>query len=818
MKISYSWLKEYLKIDLDPKEVSTILTDIGLEVEGIETFERVKGDLKGLVVGEVKSCARHPDADSLFITKVDVGSGEELSIVCGAPNVREGQKVIVAKPGTTLHKDNESYSIKKARIKGVVSEGMICAEDEIGMGTGHEGIMVLDDNARPGMPVNKYFNLEKDTVFEIGLTPNRIDAASHYGVARDLAAFLSQTKEVRPKLPDVGRFKTGNNSYKVDIKIENTDACRRYAGVTVTGVKIGPSPDWLQVRLASIGLKPINNIVDITNFVLHELGQPLHAFDADKLADRKIIVRNMPEGTPFVTLDGVEHNLSAEDLMICDGREAVAIGGVFGGLYSGVTDETTNVFIESAYFNPLNIRRTVKRHGINTDSSFHFERGVDPDMTIVALKRAALLMRDLGGGTISSEVIDVYPQPIKPFTVVLDHSYIDRLTGKHIERNRIRKILNALEIDIIDEHKEQITVSVPPYRVDVSRQADVIEDILRIYGYNNIEFSESLNSSISHTSKPDRERMLDIVSGYLSSNGFNEIMSNSLTKSAYYDNLSSYNPEFLVKLYNPLSSDLNVMRQTLLFGGLEAIAYNAHRKMHDLRLYESGNCYFYNAKKNKSNPLGRYSEEQHVAIFITGNKSEPNWISREERSSYFQLKAYVENIFERLGFNVGGFNVDYIKGKSDIFTVGLSYSQNNNALAEFGIVTNKLARDFDIKEDVYYCDIFWDNVLKNLGTRDIEFLELPKYPEVRRDLALLLDRSVTFDRIRDLAFKTEKYFLKRINLFDVYTGDKIDKGKKSYAISFILQDRKKTLTDPQIDKIMKALVSVFVSELNAEIR
>ena len=818
MKISYSWLKEYLKIDLDPKEVSTILTDIGLEVEGTETFERVKGGLEGLVVGEVKSCARHPDADRLFITKVNVGSGEELNIVCGAPNVKEGQKVIVAKPGITLHKDDESIRIKETRIKGVVSEGMLCAEDEIGMGNSHEGIMVLDDEAKPGMPVNKYFKIEKDTVFEIGLTPNRIDAASHYGVARDLAAFLSQTKKVRPQLPDVGRFEAVNKNYKVDIKIENTNACKRYAGVTVTGVKIGPSPDWLQVRLASIGLKPINNIVDITNFVLHELGQPLHAFDADKLADRKIIVRNMPEGTPFTTLDGVEHKLSAEDLMICDGREAVAIGGVFGGLFSGVTDETTNVFIESAYFNPLSVRRTVKRHGINTDSSFHFERGVDPDMTIVALKRAALLMKDLGGGTISSEVIDVYPEPIKPFVVVLDQCYLDRLTGKHIEKDRIRKILNALEIDIIDEHKDQMTVSVPPYRVDVSRQADVIEDILRIYGYNNIEFSESLNSNISYTTKPDRERMLDIVSGYLSSNGFYEIMSNSLTKSAYYDNLGSYKPEFLVRLYNPLSSDLNVMRQTLLFGGLEAVAYNAHRKMHDLRFYESGNCYFYNDKKSKSNPLGRYSEEQHVAIFITGNKYEPNWISREEKSSYFQLKSYVENIFARLGFNADRFDINYIKGKSDIFMEGLTYRQNHNTLAEFGIVTSKLARDFDVKEDVYYCDIFWDNVLKNLGTHDIEFMELPKYPEVRRDLALLLDRSVTFDKIKDLAFKTEKYYLKRINLFDVYTGDKIDKGKKSYAISFILQDRKKTLTDPQIDKIMKALVKVFVNEFNAEIR
>jgi phenylalanyl-tRNA synthetase beta chain len=818
MKISYSWLKEYLKIDLDPGEVSTILTDIGLEVEGTETFEKVKGGLEGLVVGEVKSCGRHPEADRLYITKVIVGAGSALNIVCGAPNVKKGQKVIVAKPGTTLYKDNESYRIKETKIKGVVSEGMICAEDEIGMGTSHEGIMVLDDDAQPGMPVSKYINLEKDTVFEIGLTPNRIDAASHYGVARDLAAFLSQNKEVRAELPDVGRFKTGNNSYKVDIKIENKDACRRYAGVTVTGVKIGPSPDWLQVRLASIGLKPINNIVDITNFVLHELGQPLHAFDADKLADRKIIVRNMPEGTPFITLDGVEHRLSAEDLMICDGIEAVAIGGVFGGLYSGVTDETTNVFIESAYFNPLYIRRTVKRHGINTDSSFHFERGVDPDMTIVALKRAALLMKELGGGTISSEVIDVYPEPIKPFTVAFDYAYIDRLTGKHIERNRIRKILDALEIDIIDEHEDQITVSVPPYRVDVSRQADVIEDILRIYGYNNIEFSESLNSNISYTTRPDRERMLDIVSVYLSSNGFYEIMSNSLTKSAYYDKLSSYKPEYLVKLYNPLSSDLNVMRQTLLFGGLESIAYNANRKMHELRLYESGNCYFYNAKKNDSNPLSRYSEEQHVALFITGNKYESNWISREEKSSYFQLKSYMENIFERLGFDTDRFNINNISGRPDIFVEGLCYTQNNITMAEFGIVTNKLTRDFDIKEDVFYCDIFWDNVLKNLRTRDVEFTELPKYPEVRRDLALLISSSVTFEQIKELAFRTEKYFLKRLNLFDVYTGDKIEKGKKSYAISFILQDQKKTLTDTQIDKIMSGLVNVFTDELNAEIR
>jgi phenylalanyl-tRNA synthetase beta chain len=818
MKISYSWLKEYIKIDLDPKEVATILTDIGLEVEGTETFEKVKGGLEGLVIGEVKSCDKHPEADRLYVTTVDVGANTILNIVCGAPNVKKGQKVIVAKPGTTLHKDDESYRIKETKIKGIISEGMICAEDEIGMGTSHDGIMILDNDAPAGMPLNEYFSLEKDTVFEIGLTPNRIDAASHFGVARDLAAYLKQNKEVKLNLPDVGRFKTDNNNYQVDIKIENKDACKRYAGVTVTDVRIAPSPDWLQTRLASIGLKPINNIVDITNFILHELGQPLHAFDADKLADRKIIVKNLPEGTVFTTLDGIEHKLSGEDLMICDGKEAVAIGGVFGGLYSGVTDETGNIFIESAYFNPVFVRRTSKRHGINTDSSFHFERGVDPDMTIIALKRAALLMKDLAGGSVSSEVIDIYPEPIKPFKVVLDHKNIDRLTGKHLERNKIRKILASLEINIIDEHQDLITVNVPPYRVDVTREADVIEDILRIYGYNNIEFSENLNSSISYTTKPDRERILDIVSDFLSSNGFYEIMSNSLTKSVYYEKLDSYKSDALVRLYNPLSNDLNVLRQTLLLGGLEAIAYNANRRMNDLRFYESGNCYFFNKKKTMNNPLNNYSEEQHFALFITGNKYEPNWISKEEKSSYFLLKSYVENILARLGFNINELNIDNPVKKSDIFLDGLSYRQNSDILAEFGIVNSALTEDFDIKENVFYCDIFWDNVIKNLGTHDIEYKELPKYPEVRRDLALLLDMKVTFEQIRELAFKTEKYFLKRINLFDVYTGDKIDKSKKSYAISFILQDEKKTLTDPQIDKIMKGLASVIIKELDAEIR
>jgi phenylalanyl-tRNA synthetase beta chain len=818
MKISYSWLKEYLKINLDPKDVGQILTKIGLEVQGTEIFEKVRGGMEGLVIGEVKTCINHPEADRLFVTTVDIGENKILNIVCGAPNVRAGQKVVVAKPGTTLYKDDASYLIKKTKIRGIDSEGMICAEDETGIGNSHEGIMVLSNKAPVGLPLKEYFKIEKDTVFEIDLTPNRIDGASHYGAARDLAAYLRQTREVKLQLPDISTFKTEENNYPVDVYIDNTDACIRYAGITVTGVKIAPSPDWLQTRLASIGLKPINNIVDITNFVLYEIGQPLHAFDADKLADRKIIVKNLPEGTVFTTLDGIDHKLSSEDLMICDGRNAVALAGVFGGLYSGVTDETKNIFIESAYFNPVFVRRTSKRHGIITDSSFHFERGVDPNMTIIALKRAALLMKELAGGTISSEIIDVYPEPVKPFKVVLTYKNIDRLIGKQIERDKIKNILNSLEIEIINENNEQLVVKVPPYRVDVTREADVIEEILRIYGYDNVEFSGNLNSSISYTQKPDRDRLVNIVSDYLSSNGFNEIMSNSLTKSFYYEQLTSYKPEALVRLYNPLSSDLDVMRQTLIFGGLEAIEYNSNRRMTNLKFYELGNCYFYSKKAANSIPLNKYSEEQHFAIFITGSKFESNWIMKEEKSSYFQLKSYVENLFIRLGFEINDFKTGDISSKSDIYADGLCYRMDGIILAEFGLIHNSIIKNFDIKENVFYGDLYWDNVIKKLRKHIIEFKELPKYPEVRRDLSMLLDNSVTFEQIKELAFKTEQYFLKKINLFDVYTGDKIDKSKKSYAVSFILQDLKKTLTDKQIDEIMNKIASVFKKELNAEIR
>ncbi len=818
MKISYNWLKEYLKIDMEPVALAEILTDIGLEVEGIINYGEVKGGFEGLVIGEVKSCIKHPDADKLTVAEVDVGDRHLLKIVCGAPNIRTGQKVVVARAGTTLYKDDESLLIKEAKIRGVESEGMICAEDEIGTGTDHKGIIVLDNSAPPGLPLNKYYNTDKDTVFEIGLTPNRIDGASHFGIARDLAAFFSQQKNIDPRLPDISGFRTVNNNFPFEITIENKKSCMRYAGVTLTGIKISQSPEWIKTRLKAIGLNPINNVVDITNFVLHELGQPLHAFDADKLNGRKIIVRNLPEGTPFCTLDGVEHKLSSEDLMICDANEAVAMAGVFGGLNSGVTDETKNVFIESAYFSPLSVRRTAKRHGINTDSSFHFERGVDPDLTIVALKRAALLMRDIAGGVISSEIIDNYPEPVMPFKVVLTYKNTDRLIGKQIGKDRIKKILKSLEIDIIDEEQDKLVLSIPPYRVDVTREADVIEEILRIYGYNNIEFPASLNSNISFVIKPDREQLVNLVSDYLSSNGFNEIMSNSLTKSYYYEKLTSYKPESLVKIDNAISSDLDVMRQTLVFGGLEAIAFNSKRQMPDLKIYELGYCYYFDKDKAGKDPLSRYSEEQHIVLHITGKKYEPTWSTKEEKSSFYQLKSYIENILMRLGFAVSNFNIEKIKGREDIFTDGLEYKLNDKVIAECGIIVRSLIKDFDIRNDVFYGDIYWDNVISSLASNKIEFKELPKYPEVRRDLALLLDESVTYEEIKRLALKTEKYYIKKINLFDIYTGDKIDKGKKSYAISFILQDLKSTLTDKQIDKIMNKLSDAFIRELKARIR
>lgn len=816
MNISYKWLKDYINIDLDPQEVSSILTSIGLEVEAVETYEDVKGGMEGLVIGKVLTCEKHPNADKLSVTTVDIGRDASLHIVCGAPNVAKGQTVVVAPVGTTLYKGNESLTLQKVKIRGELSEGMICAEDEIGIGTSHAGIIVLDDNVQVGIPAKEYYKVESDTVFTIGLTPNRIDAASHYGVARDLAAYLSQHKDVKLTPPDTSSFKVDSKDYPVEVVIENPSSCKRYAGVTVTGIKVGPSPDWMQKRLKAIGLNPINNIVDITNYVLFESGKPLHAFDADKLKDKKIVVRNVTQGTKFITLDEKERELSVEDLMICDAENPVCIGGIFGGIDSGVSENTKNVFIESAYFNPVTTRRSAKRHGINTDSSFRFERGVDPESTIPALKRAAILMKEFGGGKISSEIVDVYPEPIQPFKVEVTYKNIDRLIGKKIDHNRIKKILNSLEIEILNENDDTLYLSVPAYRVDVKREADVIEDILRIYGYNKIEISDQLYASISYTAKPDKERIKNLISDYLSANGFNEIMCNSLTKSGYYDNLKSYPANNLVRIHNPLSVDLDVMRQTLLFGGLESVILNINHKNSDLALYEFGNCYFFDKKQNQKDPLESFIEKEHFAIFITGKKRELNWTSKDEPVTFFYLKTFVENLLQRIGVSIN--DVSTADPSNDIYKEGITYSLNGNTLAEFGSINKNLLKSFDIKSDVFYADLYFENILNSIKDHKITYSELLKYPEVKRDLALVLDQAVTYQQIKELAHKTEKKLLKDIILFDVYEGEQIEKGKKSYAVSFTIQDETKTLTDSEIDKVMNNLMKAYETVLKAKIR
>ena len=788
MNISYSWLKQYIDINLSPAEVAKVLTGIGLEVEAVESVEKIKGGLRGFVIGEVKTCEKHPDADKLSVTTVDIGEEDLLNIVCGAPNVAAGQRVVVATIGTTIYKGDDSFQIKKAKIRGVVSEGMICAEDEIGMGSGHDGIMVLPGDAPVGMPARTYFKAEPETMFVIGLTPNRIDSASHVGVARDLAAFLRKDMDIALIKPDITAFAIDNEKYPVEVIIENKKSCPRYAGVTVTGVTVRPSPQWLQDRLRSIGMNPINNVVDITNFVLHELGQPLHAFDADELKGRKIVVKNLPEGTPFVTLDNIERKLSAGDLMICDGERPVAIGGVFGGLHSGVTEKTHNLFIESAYFDPVSVRLTSKRHTINTDASFRFERGVDPEMTLIALKRCALLIKEIAGGAISSQVVDVYPEPLKPVTVSVSFEHIDRLIGKKIDHALIKSILLSLDFTILAENAGGYELLVPQYRVDVTREADVIEEILRIYGYNNVEISETLHTSLSYSNRPDNEKLVDMISEYLCSNGFTEIMNNSLTQASYYDQLTSFTPDNLVRIINPLSNELNAMRQTLLFGGLETIQHNTNRQRPNLRLFEVGNCYSFHAERGKRNPLDKYQESFNLSIFITGKKHEPNWVSTGSGTGFYELKAYLENVLIRLGLNPAFMEIKALEGGSDLYTSGLVYRINNVEIAELAIVKPAVLKNFDIKNEVFYAVIYWENLMKMRGDHHVSYSELPRFPEVRRDLSLLLDQSITFNRIRELAFSTENKLLTRIDLFDVYEGEQVAKGKKSYAVSFILQD------------------------------
>ena len=815
MNISLNWLRDYLKTDLEVEKICEILTSIGLEVGGYEKFESIRGGLKGLVIGEVKTCEAHPDSDHLHITTVDLGDGRLTPIVCGAPNVAAGQKVIVATIGTVLYDGDKEFVIKKSKIRGQESEGMICAEDEIGIGHDHAGIIVLPADTRVGMPASEYYHITTDYTIEIDITPNRADGASHLGVARDLAAYLQQKQDIHYTLPSVETFQVDHNTAGISIEVQRPEACPRYAGVCIEGVKVQESPEWLQTKLKAIGLHPINNVVDITNFILFELGQPLHSFDKDKIKGNQVIIRSFPNGTKFTTLVGVERELNENDLMVCNAEEPMCIAGVFGGLESGITENTTNVFLESACFDPVFVRKTARRHGLNTDASFRFERGTDPNIVIYALKRAALLIKELGGGQITSEIIDIYPDPVADFEVEVKYNNIDRLIGKAIGHDTIKKILSSLEIKIVRENTESLLLHIPPYRVDVRREADVIEDILRIYGFNNIEVPAKVNSTLSYSEKPDDFQLKNKIADLLAANGFNEIMNNSLTKASYFENSATYKPENTVMLFNPLSSDLNAMRQSLLFGGLETIAYNINRKNSNLRLFEFGKAYTFHQKEG-DNHLKQYQEKDKLALFITGNKTLASWNSKEQKTDFFNLKCYAEMILNRLGFKITNLNTDVCS--EDIYREGLTYTQNGKHIATIGMLTHKVLKITDIEQEVYYAEFSWDNILKVVKNHTITFTPMPKFPAVKRDLALLLDKKVSFKEVRELAMRTEKNLLKSVNLFDVYEGEKLGTDKKSYAVSFTLQDEEKTLTDKQIDRIMNKLIGTYQHILGAEIR
>ncbi len=815
MKISYNWLKDYIDMELSPEETAEILTQTGLEVAGVEKVDPVKGGMEGLVIGEVITCEKHPNSDHLSKTTVDIGAGELLNIVCGAPNVAAGQKVVVAPVGTTLYINDQEITLKKAKIRGEVSEGMICAEDEIGTGTSHEGIIVLPAEVKTGTPAKTYYNIRPDWAIEIDLTPNRIDGGSHIGVARDLAAFLNKTKPTEYKRIPVDNFSPDNHNLEIPVEIKNPEACPRYTGVTISGVEVKESPAWLQERLKVIGHSPINNVVDITNYVLFETGQPLHAFDADEIAGGKVVVQTLPAGTLFTTLDGVERKLHENDLMICNAEEGMCIGGVFGGIRSGVKENTKNIFLESAWFDPVYIRKTARHHGLNTDASFRFERGTDPNGVIYALKRAALLIKEIAGGTISSEIVDVYPRPAEFFRVNVSYKNIARMIGKEIGKESIKKILTSLEIEIENETDAGLSLLVPPYRVDVKREADVIEEILRIYGYNNVEIPMVVKSSLQYAPQPDPTQVRNLIAEMLTSQGFSEIWSNSLTKAGYYDGLSQYRPELTVNLLNPLSADLSGMRQTLLFGGLECIARNVNRQNKDLKLYEFGNCYFLDDVE-KENPVPGYREEEHLALFITGAKSPESWTQKQEPTSFFLLKSFAENILKRMGFNIRQLHIS--ESQNELFSEGLEYRENNKTVLEAGIVASGFLKKFELEQSVFYADFNWDILLKKRTRHQTVFEELPKFPAVRRDLALVVDKQVKFQQIEELAFKTERKILNEVGLFDVYEGRGVPEGKKSYAVKFTLRDSARTLTDNQIDKTMQRLIAAFGRELGAELR
>ena len=820
MNISYNWLKEYVNFDLTPEELSAALTSIGLETGGVEEVQTIKGGLEGIVIGEVLTCEQHPNSDHMHVTTVNVGQAEPVQIVCGAANVAAGQKVVVATLGTKLYDGDECFTIKKSKLRGIESIGMICAEDEIGIGTSHEGIIVLSADAVPGTPAKDYYNIKSDYVLEVDITPNHADACSHYGVARDLYAYLIQNgKQAELKRPSVEGFKVDNHDMDITIEVENTEACPRYAGVAIKGVTVKESPEWLQNKLQLIGLRPINNIVDITNYILHAYGQPLHCFDADKIKGGKIVVKTVEEGAKFITLDEVERKLSDKDLMICNVEEPMCIAGVFGGLDSGTTDATVDVFIESAYFNPTWVRKTARRHGLSTDSSFRFERGIDPNGTIYALKEAALLVQELAGGTIASEIKDNYPNPIADFTVELNYQKAYSLIGKVIPAETIKSIVTSLEMKIVAETPEGLTLQVPPYRVDVYRDCDVVEDILRIYGYNNVEIPTTLKSSLTTKGEADHSQKLqNLVSEQLVGCGFNEILNNSLTAAAYYDGMETYKSENLVRLMNPLSNDLNVMRQTILFGGLESIQHNANRKNADLKFFEFGNCYYFNAeKKNPEKVLAAYSEDYHLGMWVTGKRVSNSWAHADENSTVYELKAYVLNIFARLGLNLG--NVVFGNLTNDIYSVAISvHTRGGKLLATFGIVSKKIQKAFDIDNEVYFADLNWKELMKATKNSNVTFAEISKFPAVKRDLALLIDKNIQFAEIEKIAYETEKKLLKEVSLFDVYEGKNLEPGKKSYAVSFLLQDETATLNEKQIEKFMQKLISNLESKLNAKLR
>ncbi len=808
MKISYNWLKQFLKIDWTPEQTSELLTDLGLEVEGVEAYQSVKGGLEGIIVGEVLTCIKHPNADKLKLTTVNIGGESPLQIVCGAPNVAAGQKVPVATIGTTLYtEEGESWTIKKGKIRGEESFGMICAEDELGLGKSHDGILVLDETIKIGTPVADIFDIENDQIFEIGLTPNRADAMSHLGTARDLKAGLVQ-KDVILELitPSVSAFHIENRTLKIDIDVKNKDLAPRYCGVTISGLKVKESPTWLQHRLKAIGLSPINNIVDATNYVLHELGQPLHAFDAVKISGNKIEVKTLKAGTKFITLDGVERELHEDDLMICDAEKPMCIAGVFGGINSGVTEATTSIFLESAYFNPVSIRKTAKRHNLNTDASFRFERGIDPNITEYALKRAVLLIQEIAGGDITSDLIDVYPNKIEDFQVRLSFENAKKLIGEEIPKEIIKRILTSLDIKVNNVTEAGLGLTVPAYRNDVQREADVIEEILRVYGYNNIKTTEKLNASISSTSRFEDHKIQDIVGNQLAAQGYFEILSNSLTTPSYIALSEQLKEEHNITMLNPLSNDLSVLRQSLLFSGLEALSYNINRKRQDLKLFEFGKTYH--------DYTNERAENKHLTLFATGNSTQESWHAPSKKSDFFFLKGSIIATLERLG--VSRYNESPIK--NDLFSEGLAFSLGKTKLVDFGLVKKSILKHFDISQDVLFADFNWDAILDIVKRNKITFKDIPKYPEVRRDFALLLDNEVTFESIYKIAKQSEKQLLKKVNLFDVYQGENLPKGKKSYAVSFTLQDEHKTLTDKQIDKIMSELQQNFEQQLGAELR